>query len=161
MKGLNVGEGGSEEGKREQEDPSKHPDKPIVMNAAPRKNKIQPQPQNHQILYDSYAKDPDSFKVAIDLPKQEFSGDLKDLDEKLNTMMGRSENMVKHSEGRMIKASVCQVCRKEGLRNVIRDHIEANHLEGISISCSICNQTVRTRNALRVHKYKHHANSIC
>ena len=127
LKGLNGGEGSSEEGEREQEDPSKHPDKPTVL----RKNKFQPQPQNQLITYDSYAKDQDSFKVAVALPKHEFSGDLKDLDKKVNSMMGRSENMVKHNEGKMIKAHVCQVCGKEGTLTQIRNHIEANHLEGV------------------------------
>ena len=62
LKGLNGGAGGSDEGEGEKEDPSKHPDKPTGMNAAPRKSKIQPQPQNHQIPYDSYAKDQDSIR---------------------------------------------------------------------------------------------------
>ena len=126
------------------------------MNAAPRKNKIQPQPQN----LDSYAKDQKSFKVSVALPKHEFSGDLKDLDEKLNTMIGRSENMVKQSEGKMIKAYVCQVCGKEGRGIHIRNHIEANHLEGISIPCNVCDQTVRSRRALTQHMSKHYTNTI-
>ena len=76
-------------------------------------------------------------------------------------MMGRSENMVKHSEGKMIKAHVCQVCGKEGTLTQIRNHIEANHLEGVSIPCNVCDQTIRTRNALIKHKSKYHKNSIC
>ena len=95
------------------------------------------------------------------LPKQKFSGDLKDLDEKLNTMIGRSENMVKRGDNRMIKAYVCQICGKEGRGLHIRSHIEANHLVGISIPCNICDQTYRTRDALRHHKSRHHTNSIC
>ena len=131
------------------------------MNAAPRNNKIQPQPQNHPISDDSYAKDQYSFKVALALPKHKFSGDLKDLEEKVNYMIGRSGNMVKLSESRMIKAYVCKVCGKEGVGHNIRIHIEANHLEGISIPCNICNKIFRTRPALREHKSKNHTNSIC
>ena len=82
MKGLNGGQGDSDEGEGKQADPSKHTDKQTVMNAAPRNNKIQPQPQNHPISDDSYAKDQYSFKVDVALPKHKFSGDLKDLDEK-------------------------------------------------------------------------------
>ena len=161
MKGLNGGEGGSEEGEREQEDSSKHKDKLTVKNAAPRKTETHPRPQNQQRPYDSYAQDQDSFKVVVALPKDEFSGGLKDLDEKVNSMIGRSKNMVKYSNNRqMIKAYVCQVCGKEGLGLQIRDHIEANHLEGISIPCNICNQTVRSRNALTKQKSKHHTNSV-
>ena len=155
LKGLNGGEGGSDKGEGEQED------KPTVMNAAPRKNTIYPLPQNHPMPYYSDAQDQDSFKVAVALPKHKFSGDLKDLDEKVNSMIGRSENMVKYSNNRqMIKAYVCQVCGKEGLGIQIRDHIEAYHFEGTSIPCNICDQIARTRTALRKHKARHHTNSI-
>ena len=75
-------------------------------------------------------------------------------------MIGRSENMVKHSESDMIKAYVCQVCGKEGLGNNIRDHIETNHLKGISIPCNYCNQTFCSRRQLKRHKCKPHTNSI-
>ena len=159
LKGLNGGEGGSEEGK--QEDSSMHTEKPIDMNAAPRKNTIHPQPQNQQITYDSYAKDQDSLKLAVSLTRHSFSGDLKDLDEKVKSMMGRSKNMVKVSESRIDKAYVCQVCGKEGRGQIIRIHIEANHLEGISVPCNTCDQTARTRHALEQHKSKYHKNSIC
>ena len=158
LKGLNGGEGGSEEGK--QDTSSKHTEKPTVMNAAPRKNTIHPQPQNQQITYDSYAKDQDSLKLAVSLPKHSFSGDLKDLDEKVKSMIGRSENMVKVSEGRMSKAYICQVCGKEGQWVNIRNHIEAHHLEGISIPCNICDHTFRTRQALGKHNFMFHKNSI-
>ena len=128
------------------------------MNAAPRKNTIHPLPQNQPMPYDSDAQEQDSFQA---LPKHKFSGDLNDLDEKVKSLIGRSENMVKYSNNRqMIKAYVCQVCGKEGAGTQIRDHIEATHLEGIPIPCNICDQTVKTRNALRTHKARHHTNSI-
>ena len=77
-------------------------------------------------------------------------------------MIGRSENMVQYSNKReMIKAYVCQVCGKEGRGHHIRRHIEANHLEGISIPCNICNQTFSTRRSLREHKCKHPIQMLC
>ena len=110
--------------------------------------------------YDLYAQDQNSFKVEVVLPKHKFSGDFKDLDVKVNSMIGRSENMIKSSENHMIKAYVCQVCGKESVGSYIREHIEASHLEGISIPCNICDHTVRTRRALRLHKSKNHTKSI-
>ena len=124
-------------------------------------NENLPQPINRPIQYEYYHKDQNSSKMTVALPKDELSGDLKDLDEKVKTMIGRGENMVKLSESRMIKAYVCQVCGKEGQWVSIRDHIEAKHLEGISIPCNICNQTFRTRTALRQHKSKNHTTSTC
>ena len=42
------------------------------------------------------------------------------------------------------------MCGKEGRGDVIKDHIEANHLEGMEFPCDICGKTSRTRNALNV-----------
>ena len=55
------------------------------------------------------------------------------------------------------KAYICKVCGKEGLKHHVADHVEANHLEGISLPCNICEKTsFRARNYLRKHKSKHH-----
>ena len=77
------------------------------------------------------------------------SGDLKELDEKVNSMMEKSENLgpMKHK---------CKLCGKEGMRNDIRKHIEANHLEGVCIPCNFCERTFRSRKSLREHKLKYH-----
>ena len=48
-----------------------------------------------------------------------------------------------NGNGRMVKVYVCQSCGKEGTRPHIKNHIEANHLEGISIPCNICERTFR------------------
>ena len=68
-------------------------------------------------------------------------------------MMVVSENANPYQQGR---ARICKVCAKEGSYKNIMDHIEANHIAGISIPCSLCGQVVKTRNALRKHKIKHH-----
>ena len=78
-----------------------------------------------------------------------FSGDLKDLDEKVNSMMEKIENSLPTKY-------TCKVCGKEGMRNDLRKHIEANHLEGVCIPCNFCERTFRSRKALREHKLKYH-----
>ena len=159
LKGLNGGEGGSEDGGREQETSPKLTKQPTIMNTDKRKEVSQPPQQNNTVLYPSDAKDQRNVKGVKALPKDKFSGELKDLDEKVNSMMGRCENMVKLSEGRMTKAYVCQVCGKEGLGNIIKHHIETIHLEGISIPCNICDHTVRSRKTLTEHKSRYHRNN--
>ena len=77
-----------------------------------------------------------------------FSGDLEELEERVKSMMEKSQN--KLPDGR--KADVCKVCGKEDKTTNIKDHIEANHLEGIAIPCNLCNKTFRSRNGLRRHK---------
>ena len=77
------------------------------------------------------------------------SGDLKELDEKVKSMMEKSQNLI--SSGKQ-RADICKVCGKEGAGIAIRDHIEANHLEGVSLPCNVCGKEFRSRMTLRKHK---------
>ena len=84
--------------------------------------------------------------------KVSSSGELQDLDAKIKSMMILGENRTQ--DGKQT-ATVCQVCGKEGYRTQIRDHIEANHVDGLVVPCNLCEKTFRYRNALRNHKYCH------
>ena len=81
-----------------------------------------------------------------------FSGELEELEERVKSMMEKSQNKI---AGRQRLADVCKVCGKEGESTQIRDHIEANHLEGIIIPCNLCDKTFRSRNSFRPHKRQH------
>ena len=82
-----------------------------------------------------------------------LSGDVQELDKKVMSMILLGQNML--ASGKQ-KASVCQVCGKEGQTSLIKDHIEANHLEGIAIPCNLCEKTFRSRRSLRNHKQHQH-----
>ena len=97
---------------------------------------------------------------ALAIPDQ-TSSDLQALDEKVKSMMERSQNKIqkgKRSDGtpRMGKVFICKVCGKEDSITHLRNHIEANHLEGISIPCNYCNKGFGSRVSLSVHKGKFH-----
>ena len=77
------------------------------------------------------------------------SGDLQELDEKVKSMMEASQNL--DPSGKQ-KAKICKMCGKEGFGMAIRDHIEANHLEGVSLPFNVCEKTFRSRIILRRHK---------
>ena len=80
---------------------------------------------------------------------------LDELDQKVKSLMLKSESYAPgKSTGRF--ARICKVCRKEGAMNAVVDHIEANHITGISIPCGICQLVFRTRINLRVHNRKYH-----
>ena len=86
---------------------------------------------------------------------------LEALDEKVKSLMQGGEKMIgngKQADGRPKLATTffCKVCGKEGVVSHIRDHIEFNHLEGISIPCEYCEQVFGTRNYLRRHKSRFH-----
>ena len=76
------------------------------------------------------------------------SGDLQELDIKVKSMMETSQNLIPSGER---KAKICKVCGKEGAGIAIRDHIEANHLEGVSLPCNVCQKAFRSRMILRKH----------
>ena len=88
----------------------------------------------------------------VALPKV-FIGNIEELEEKVKSMMEKSENNYAYGHKKFDK---CKVCGKEGIGNV-KDHIEANHMEGVVLPCSQCDKTFRTRAGQRQHYKKFHA----
>ena len=89
---------------------------------------------------------------------QNLFRDMNELDDRIEAMMGQGENKIQCScSNQKRQAYVCHVCEKEGVRNVIKEHIEANHLEGLSIPCNRCEKTFRSRHALRLHNAAPHS----
>ena len=100
-------------------------------------------------------KEPPTQKLGKEkrIPIENFvSGDLQALDEKVKSMIEKSQNLI--SSGRK-RADICKVCGKEGEGITIRDHIEANHLEGVSLPCDGCGKLFRSRSTLRKHICMH------
>ena len=96
-----------------------------------------PSQSSHQIVDNEY-----EGTLAL-LP----SSDLEILNDKINSMLEKTKNV----NGKTIFR--CKVCGKEAMHaNDMRKHIEANHLEGVSIPCNLCEKTFRSRNALAKHK---------
>jgi len=83
--------------------------------------------------------------------------DVQGLDDMVKSMMTKSQTMLPNGHQ---KADICTVCGKEGKGSAIKDHIEANHLEGVSIPCNYCEKLFRTRSALRAHTKVHSTVSI-
>ena len=83
--------------------------------------------------------------------------EIQELDEKVKSMMKKGDKMCTGSKSNL-KVTICTVCGKEGQWTIIRNHIEANHIEGMSHPCNICGKTYRSRNALAHHKSLHHRN---
>ena len=83
-----------------------------------------------------------------------FSGNLEELEERVQSMMEKSQNDYALDQR---KAHRCKVCGKEGRGSAIKDHIEAHHLEGIVLPCDQCENNFRTRKNLRRHKARNHS----
>merc|ERR1712243_437962 len=82
----------------------------------------------------------------------DFFGDLQKLDEQTNLMMQKTSR--KRADGFPLYS--CNVCGKEDRNNHIKNHIEANHLEGISIPCNLCEKMFMSRNELTIHQRRFH-----
>ena len=83
------------------------------------------------------------------------SDDIHELDQKVKSMMHKSQHMMQ-SGSQLTTAAICNVCGKEGHPRNISDHIESNHLEGISIPCDLCQKKCRSRKYLSYHKRAEH-----
>ena len=78
---------------------------------------------------------------------------LKELDEKVKSMMTKGPNMITvNRQGRTRRAFVCNICGKEGQYVTIRDHIESNHLEGVLLPCNVCGKIFNSRHSVRRHE---------
>ena len=70
----------------------------------------------------------------------------EDLDETIRSMMNRSDGQW-----------ICNICGKAGKTNqILSNHIEAKHIEGVSHPCNQCGKLFRSRNSLAVHIFKIH-----
>ena len=113
-------------------------------------------------LKTSFKKDTPDNKIiraehnrAIAIPSN-YSADLDQLEERVKSMMEKSDNMCQNSRNANQKADRCKVCGKEGKGSNIKDHIESNHIEGIVLPCNLCGKTFRSRKGLGNHKASVH-----
>ena len=94
---------------------------------------------------------------VLALPKTSVlsAADLQELDETVKAMMEPSENVIQCGK-LQVRAKICKVCGKEGESTDIKRHIEAYHLDSVSLSCGFCDKILQSRNALRVHVSRYH-----
>ena len=92
------------------------------------------------------------FESFDHIPKEHCTGDLQELDARVKGLMNFGTRSM---GGTMGKSRVCKLCGKEGIRQVIMDHIEENHIDGIAVPCNSCDKTFMTRTRFRLHQTSH------
>ena len=85
---------------------------------------------------------PKSFDGTVALNN---SDNLEQLDNRINAMIAKTG-----------KQYVCNVCGKEGPKQLIKFHIEAKHIEGVRHTCEVCGKTQKTKNCLSSHMSRFH-----
>ena len=94
------------------------------------------------------------FFFSILSPTPTNNTDIGSLNQQVKSMMIISDNAAPgKAAGR---ARICKVCGKQGTWNQIMQHIEANHISGISIPCDLCGKSFKSRHAVANHKNRHH-----
>ena len=88
----------------------------------------------------------DSLAQTVALANED-SGNMQKLDDQIKALMTKSSK--KNTHGQPIY--VCNVCGKESKQGNMKNHTEANHLEGISVPCNLCEKFFRSRNAKATH----------
>ena len=100
---------------------------------------------------------------AVTLNLSSSHVDLEQLEEQVMSMMEKSENDAKQSQGKgnsYGKARICKVCGKEGVMRAIKKHIESNHITGVIHNCNICGNSAKTRESLTKHLTKYHGDLV-
>ena len=131
--------------------------KPAQMEPKPISPREQKMPHSRIPTQESTEFEPVGNNALAILPTRTyFSGDLQQLDETVKSMMETSLNLVSIGKTQS-RGKICKVCGKEGRGIDIMRHIEANHLEGVSIPCNHCDKIFRSRDNLRKHiLYRRH-----
>ena len=78
---------------------------------------------------------------------------LEELAETVKSFMEKTQQRTQNGRGYLYTG---KVCGKEGQSIHVQNHIEANHLEGVSIPCNMCDMTARSRRELTEHKHTYH-----
>ena len=101
-------------------------------------------PKKEQTLKETTYDSDKAKSNVLALPKTSVfsAADLQELDETVKAMMETSENVIQSGK-LQVRAKICKICGKEGHPTDIKRHIEAFHLEGISIHCNFCEKILR------------------
>ena len=93
----------------------------------------------------------DTFETTVALATDPTTNntDIASLNQRVKSMMMSSDNPDRPPR-------ICKVCGIETSWNTMRNHIEANHITGISIPCDLCGKSFKSRNCLSAHKSQQH-----
>ena len=90
---------------------------------------------------------------TVALTNTGLSVELQDLDDQIRSMIIKTDISAGPGKGFL---ATCNVCGKQKPLKHMPQHIEANHITGVSHPCDICGKESRSRNALKVHEIAYH-----
>ena len=142
------------EGSQDQQDSNE--EEQLKPTEKQKTNQVEAISRPQQIVQETTYDPNKTVSNALALPKTSVqSANLQELDETVKAMMETSENLVQVGQ-KLRRAKICKVCGKEGQTADIINHIEANHLEGVSVPCNLCGKILGSRNSLKIHISRFH-----
>ena len=134
----------------------------FLLKAKPKSQDLESKSTIHQPDMTSNRKVESRSSTVVAI-QNASSANLQALDEKVKSMMERGQKMIpggkqarQSQRPKQETSSICKVCGKEGRSGDIKKHIEANHIEGVSLPCDFCSNSFQTRSALSKHKIRNH-----
>ena len=95
--------------------------------------------QNHLNVESSNVKDNSNHKDSMTVALS--ANNVKTLDDEINSMIALN--------GSGTRARFCKICGKVGKVTTVKQHVEANHINGVNHSCEICGKLSRWKNIFR------------
>ena len=112
------------------------------------KSEATPKPLN----MDNFEHSREISSFSVPLSNNTSFSDIQKLDEQIDAIMVKTSRKTK----RGMTLYACNVCGKEDNKSHTKDHIEANHLQGVSIPCNFCDKIFKSRHAKTNHIRTHH-----
>ena len=144
LKGLT----GGAEAEKEVEKDTSHSRKVPIKKDMSRKMTPLSKPNFEGSTMEDYSKE-----TTVALTSDKISVDLQELDEQIKSMITKSGVSTNNGQGRM---ATCNVCGKQGALKHMPQHIEANHITGVSHACEICGKISRSRQLSSRHNSMFH-----
>ena len=105
--------------------------------------------------FDRKTTAPGGFGTTVAVDQIYIDADQQNLDQQIQSMITKSDISTGNGQG---KLATCNICGKQASFHSMANHVEANHITGVSHSCEVCGKTSRSVHGLRQHKTKYHIN---
>ena len=132
----------------------KEPEMATVQN---QKSKLKQENRKSQVEHSqsNFKEANGSFnETTVALRNDKVSVDLQDLDDQIKSMITKSE--ISAGPGYRGYMASCNVCGKEGPYFNMPNHVETNHITGVTHACDVCGKISRSKNGLRQHVSNSH-----
>ena len=80
------------------------------------------------------------FGTTVAVDQIYIDADQQNLDQQIQSMITKSDISTGNGQG---KLATCNICGKQASFHSMANHVEANHITGVSHSCEVCGKTSR------------------